>query len=70
MKPYFRFPLDTLAASVKFLLRFTLLTILIMSCNTKKTGLEPSASKKAIADSVYMQRGNQIVSLTFDTRPW
>jgi hypothetical protein len=67
MKPYFRFPLHTLAASAKFLLRFTLLTILVMSCNTKKEGREPSATKKAIADSTYMQRGNQIVSLTFDT---
>ena len=67
MKTRFPFPWDTLSASMKSILLFTLLIPLVMSCNTKKEGQDPSATKKTIADSVYMQRGNQIVSLTFDT---
>ena len=56
-----------LSTSVKSILHFTFLATLAMSCNTRKEREEQSVTTTPIADSVYMQRGNQIVSLTFDT---
>jgi hypothetical protein len=67
MKTYFSFPWDTLSSRLRSLLLFTFLIPLVMNCNTNKEGRETSTTKKTIADSVYMQRGNQIVSVTFDT---
>jgi len=56
-----------LSTSVKSILHFTFLATLAMSCNTRNDREQQSVTKTPIADSVYMQRGNQIVSLTFDT---
>src|SRR5688572_20595141 len=56
-----------LSTSVKSILPFTFLAILAMSCSTRNEREEHSVTKPLIADSIYMQRGNQIVSLTFDT---
>jgi hypothetical protein len=56
-----------LSISLKSILHFTLLAILAMSCNTRNEREEQSGTKTPIADSIYMQRGNKIVSLTFDT---
>jgi hypothetical protein len=67
MKTYFSFPWDTLSSRLRSLLLFTFLIPLVVNCNTKQEGRETSTTKKTIADSVYMQRGNQIVSVTFDT---
>lgn len=67
MKAYFHFPKDTISDCLKSILLFTLLTLLAMNCSTKKEGQEQSETKRTLADSIYMQRGNEIVSLTFDT---
>lgn len=66
MKIYFRFLRDPVSACLKSILLFVLLTSLVMSCGTRNVGQEQSAAK-GTNDSIYLQRGHQIVSLTFDT---
>lgn len=56
-----------LSISLKSTLRFTLVAILAIGCATKNTREEQSVAKTRIPDSIYMQRGSQIASLTFDT---
>ncbi len=50
-----------------FGLLFIFSIVLLMSCAKKKIEEEYLEAKKSIADSVYMKKGNSIVSLTFDT---
>ena len=56
-----------LSKNLKSILGFTFLAILAIGCINRNAPEEQSGTKTLIADSIYMQRGNQIVSLTFDT---
>ncbi|MBA4055102.1 MAG: hypothetical protein C0490_10345 [Marivirga sp.] len=67
MKTYFHSLCGPISPNVRSMLLLALLAALVTNCNTKKEGQEQPETKKGIPDSVYMQRGNQIVSLTFDT---
>lgn len=67
MKSYLRFIRKVHILCSKSTFLATLLVALVFCCSTRKEDVERTDTKGFIADSVYLQEGNKIVSLTFDT---
>src|SRR5688572_13818525 len=67
MKKFDRLQGKPRSGKLIYVFAFVFAIAMLAGCTKKKLGNEHGAANRSLADSVYVQRGNHIVAITFDT---